>query len=227
MNKSAHRLCAHSGWLYCVIMCAGIFLTAGWLPPVDPVKSAADIQQLFIGDQMRIRIGMSLLALASVLFWPFSAAISAQLHRIEGEDRLWSTIQMAAAAGTVVAALIPAYVWLAMAYRPELTDPATLQLFNDLGWLTFVGMYPPAVVQNVAIGFCILGAAPGRAVYPRWMGYFCFWIAVCYLVGALIAFFKSGPFAWNGLFGFWVAAVAFFGWIMVMWRSTLKAIASN
>jgi hypothetical protein len=227
MNKQSHRICAHTGLWYCAIMCLGIFIIAGWLPPTNPARTADDIAQLFIQDQTRIRVGMSFLAFASVLYWPFSAAISGQLRRIEGQDRLWSTLQMAAAAGTVVAALIPAYIWLALAYRPELTPPSTLQLLNDFAWLSFVGMYPPAVVQNVAIGLCILSAPPERAVYPRWIGFFCFWIAVCYLVGALIAFFKVGPFAWNGLFGFWVAAVSFFGWTLVLWRMTLRAIEKS
>lgn len=226
MNKASHRICTHTGLLYCVLMCLGIFVIAGWLPPTNPAKTADEIQQLFIQDQMQIRIGMSFLALASVLYWPFSAAISGQLRRIEGQDHIWSTVQMAAA-GTVVAVLIPSYIWLALAYRPELTSPSTLQLLNDFAWLCFVGIYPPAVVQNVAIGLCILGASPERHVYPRWVGYFCFWIAVCYAVGALIAFFKTGPWAWNGLFGFWVAAVSFFGWVLVLWRMTLGAIQKS
>ena len=227
MNRQSHRICAHAGLVYVLMMGLGMFVIAGWLPPTSPGKTAAEIAQLFIQDQTRIRIGMSFLALSSVLYWPFSAAISAQLQRAEGSDRLWSTVQMAAAAGTVVAALVPAYIWLAIAYRPELTSPANIQQLNDLAWLIFVGMYPPAVVQNIAIGLCLLGAPADRRPYPRWIGYFCFWIAVSYLVGALIAFFKAGPFAWNGLFGFWLAATAFFGWILVMWRTTLAAIAKH
>jgi hypothetical protein len=66
-----------------------------------------------------------------------------------------------------------------------------------------------------------------QPVFPRWVGFLNFWLAVCYTVGALLPFFKRGPFAWNGLFGFWLAVVSFFGWIFVMWWATVRDPAAD
>jgi hypothetical protein len=224
MNKTPQLVCAHSGLAFAVLMGIGIFAIAGWLPPHQPGWTADEIVRIFAQDRTRIRIGISVMALGSVLWWSFAAAIATQLKRIEGEHHPLAYTQLACAAGTVIAVLLPAYLWLALAFRPEAPAPETTQLFNDLAWLSFVGMYPPALLQNIVIGFCILSDRRADPVFPRWIGFVNFWLAICYTVGALIPFFKSGPFAWNGLFGFWVAAVSFFGWIALMWWATARAV---
>ncbi len=224
MNKFAQRLCAHAGILFAVLMGIGIFGIAGWLPPIDPATSAADISEMFQRDQTRIRIGITVLALACVFWWPFSSAIATQIRRIEGHSHVLASTQLATSTGTVFAVIIPCYVWLALSYRPDLTAPDTMQLLNDFAWLSFVGMYPPALIQNLAIGTAVLSDGRAEPIYPRWVGFANYWLAVCYLVGALLPFFKRGPFAWNGLFGFWLAAVSFFGWTVMMWWVTLRAI---
>lgn len=88
-----------------------------------------------------------------------------------------------------------------------------------------IGAFPPAGLQNLAIGLCSLGDNNNR--YPRWIGFVNFWIAILFLPGVLLPFFKSGPFAWNGLIGFWLVAFAFFGWIIMMWWSTVRAIKNS
>ena len=224
MNKTSQLVCAHSGLLFVLLMGIGIFAIAGWLPPHDPSWTAAEIVRIFTADRTRIRIGISILALGSMLWWSFAAVIATQMKRIEGQHHPLAYTQLACASGTVLAVLLPAYIWLALAFRPEAPEAHTVQLFNDLAWLSFVGMYPPALLQNIVLGSCILSDSRSPPVFPRWVGFVNFWLAVCYAVGALIPFFKRGPFAWNGLFGFWLAAVSFFGWIFVMWWATVRAI---
>lgn len=224
MNQMTHRLCTHAGPVFAVLLGIGIFGVAGWLPPHSPAWSADEIVRIYAEDRTRIRIGMTILALGSVLYWPFAAAISAQMRRIEGRHSVLATTQLAVATGTVIAVLIPAYVWLAVAFRPGAPDPATVQALHDFAWLMFVGLYPPAVVQNVALATCILLDRRPDPIYPRWVGYLGYWLALCYFVGALVPFFHRGPFAWNGVFGFWVAATTFFAWVLLMWWATLRAI---
>jgi hypothetical protein len=224
MNRRVHLLCAHGGLAFTALLALGIFAVAGWFPPLSPELSAADVGQIFAADRMRILLGMTLLALGSAFYWPFSAAIAAQMRRIEGAQSVLASTELACATGTVLAVLIPAYIWLALAFRPGAPGPDTLQTFNDLAWLSFIGMYPPALIQNLAIGTCILGGRREPRVYPHWLGNLNYGVAACYLVGALIPFSRHGPFAWNGLVGFWVAAVAFFGWVILMWWATTRAI---
>jgi hypothetical protein len=224
MNRTVPLLCAHGGLTFGVLLALGIFAVAGWFPPLSPALSAADVGQVFAADRMRILIGMTLVALGSVFYWPFSAAIAAQMKRIEGAQSVLASTELACATGSVLAVLIPAYIWLALAFRPEAPGPDTRQALNDLAWLSFIGMYPPALIQNLAIGACILGDRREQRIYPHWLGKLNYAAAACYLVGALIPFFRHGPFAWDGLIGFWVAAVAFFGWLILMWWATTRAI---
>jgi hypothetical protein len=87
-----------------------------------------------------------------------------------------------------------------------------------------IGAYPPVLLQALAIGLCILRDKSPRLRFPRWVGFGNFWAAILFLPGALLPFFQTGPFTWKGLIGFWLVAVVFFGWIVLMWLMTLRAI---
>ena len=155
MNRNNQLICAHSAWVVAVLLSLGIFGIAGWMPLIEPSMSAADLAVHFEQNRTRIRIGMSLLALSSVFWWSFSAAIAMQMKRIEGKSHPMTYIQMASSSGTVLIILLAAYFWLVAAYRTDIT-PGTMQMLNDFAWLTFVGFYPPGFIQNVSIGVCIL-----------------------------------------------------------------------
>jgi hypothetical protein len=51
------------------------------------------------------------------------------------------------------------------------------------------------------IGTCILADRRPTSVFPRWQGILGCAVALCYVVGAPIAFSWQGPFAWDGLSG--------------------------
>jgi hypothetical protein len=228
-KKTIQILCVHSGLASALLMCLGMFGVAGWLPVHDPSWGAARIAQIFQDDAVRIQVGMIILAMSGVLFWPFSAAISMQMKRIEGNDSHPLTyVQMASATGAVLAILLPAWLWMVMSYRPGAVAPETLQLANDFSWMTFVGLFPPALVQNVSIALCIFSDRSNTPIYPRWLGVANLVDAAGFLIpGVLLPFSKTGLFAWNGLIGFWLVAILFFGWIGTMWWTTLKALQAQ
>ena len=224
-GKTGQLLCAHSALAFVVFLAIGVFGFAGWLPPVLPSRSADEIAQMFQQDGARIRIGMALLAFGCIFWWPLAAAISAQMKRIEGyRQHPLAAVQLTSASGTVVALLMASFFWLVAAYRPDTMPATTIQMFHDYGWFCFIGMYPPIVLQVVAIGICILMDRSSKPVYPRWVGFANFWIALGFMPGALVPFFKTGPFAWNGVLAFWLVAVLFFAWILMMWWTTVQAI---
>jgi hypothetical protein len=226
MNKTNELICAHSGLVFAALMGLGIFGVAGWMPLIQPGMGAEDLQALVAQDRMRIRIGISIMAFSSALWWTFAAAISMQMKRIEGDSHPLTYVQMGTASGTAMVVLLASYFWLAAAYRAE-TPASTLQLFNDIAWLLFIGAYPAGFIQTLSIGLCILTNKTGQGVYPRWVGFANIWIAILFLPGALLPFFKSGPFAWNGIIGFWLVALCFFGWIVLMWWATVRAIKNG
>ena len=110
---------------------------------------------------------------------------------------------------------MPSLIWTAAAFRPE-RDPELLLLLNDLGWITFLMPFTTFIVQNFAIGFAILGDQRTHPIFPRWRGFFNFWVAVLFIPGGLLTFFKTGPSAWNGLFVWWIPFLVFFTWYLLM-----------
>ena len=226
MNKTNQLLCAHSAWAVIVLMSAGIFGIAGWFPPLSPELTGDDLARMFAEHRMQIRIGMTLTALSGAFWWTMSAAIAIQMRRIEMNRPVLTYVQMASASGSALIIMAAGYFWLVAAYRDN-TSPEMIQMLSDFAWLTFVGFYPPGFIQNMSIGFCILNDKSGKNVYPRWVGFANIWIAILFLPGALLPFFHSGPFSWNGVIGFWLVGVAFFGWIIMMWWMTVKAIKND
>ena len=97
-------------------------------------------------------------------------------------------------------------------------------LLNDLGWIMLLMTFTTFVVQNFAIGLCILGDKRERPTLPRWVGYFNFWVGVLFIPGGLLTFFKTGPFAWDGLFVWWVPLIVFFIWYVAMFVLLRNAV---
>jgi len=87
-----------------------------------------------------------------------------------------------------------------------------------------IGGVGTVIVQNLAVGICILNDGSGKHIYPRWLGFWSIWLALADLPGALIPFFKTGPFTWTGLLGFWVVVTAFFTWLVLFYVFTVIAI---
>ena len=225
MNKTVELLCAHSIIACSVFIGLGGFLVAGWLPPVHADLDAQAIVALFNQDRDRIRFGMTVFGFSAMFYWFFAAAIASQMQRIEGEYHPLTRIEMTSSNGTALALMLLAFIGLTMCYRENI-EPTTLQFANDLWWLLFVGLWMPGVAQNISIGVCILQDKRPEAekIYPRWVAFVNFWVAVSFAPGAYIAFFHTGPFSWHGILGFWPVGIGFFLWAGVMWWATVRAI---
>jgi hypothetical protein len=215
MNTRSQLLCTWSGAVYFGMFLVGFVLLARFIPPLSPLTGADEIAAIFRERTVAIRAGNMLMMLGSGLAVPFAAAIAVQLRRIEGNTPVLAYAQLGAGAFTGVITLIPAMIWTLMAFRPE-RDPETLLLLSDAAWIWLVMPVISVVIQCLVVGMAVLSDRSAIPVYARWVGYFNLWLAFLLLPGALITFFKSGPFAWNGVFTFWMPLSLFGLWYIVM-----------
>ena len=216
-------LCVGSVYPAMILFGVGLMVCAGFIPPPEPGASADDIAAIYRAHASMILLGQVMLMTGAVLFIPFFAAIGFQMARIEGRRPILAATQMLIGVGTALLILLPTLFFAAAAFRPE-RDANLVLLMNDLGFLTLLWPFAPAFFQNMAIMICVLSDKSPQPLFPRWTGFFNLWVAILFLPGALIPFFKNGPFAWNGLLAFWVPVIAFFVWVIVMVIMVTRAI---
>ena len=118
---------------------------------------------------VRIRIGVSIAALAAPLLALFFGVIGVQMRRIEGRYSPLAYVQMMLGACLVLVFIVPMWTWQTAAYRPFRAIETT-QALNDLAWLPFVGIVSTFIFQAIAIAVAILTDSRTAPVFPRWAG---------------------------------------------------------
>jgi hypothetical protein len=219
------RICAVSG-IICPLLFFGAFVAAGFIPPLAPSSSAAAIASHYRDHAAGIRLGAAIMLLSGAFYASYTAVISAQMHRIRGVHRAVVNTQTIAGAFGCLTFLVPAMFFAVTAFRPERPDEWTL-LLNDMSWIFLVMPWPPFMMQNFAFAFAILSDTDSAPVFPRWLAYVNIWAPITFTPGAILQFFKDGPFAWNGIFVFWVPAAVFVIQFIVNVILLLKAISSE
>jgi hypothetical protein len=154
MNTSTQRLCVWSGVIMLALLGAGT-LTAGFLPPPAPGLNADEVAQLYVDNHVRIQAGMVALLIGTTFWMPWQVVLTLQLRRMELGFGPLSLVNVTAGALGVIVVAVPPVLWLAAAFRPETRSATDVQLLNDLGWLTFVGLAPFVLIQNLVIGIAI------------------------------------------------------------------------
>ena len=82
MNTQHQVYCAYAGPLFVVLLTPIWYLT-GFLPPLAPSMSPAEVAAFYEEHRSMIRFGATMLMQLAMLGVLWSAAISAQLRRIE------------------------------------------------------------------------------------------------------------------------------------------------
>lgn len=214
--------CARACYAFLVLFGIGWVALAGFMPPPSPAAGAEEIAAEFRDNTDAIRVGMVISMFASALLLPWGGAVCTQLRRIEGANGplLWAWI--AAQACIVIEFIYPCAFWCVAAFRPE--DAERVQMFNDLGWLPFLGIVSTAMFQMVALAIATLRDTRAVPLFPRWFAYFQLWCAVGVSPAGGIYIFKTGPLAWNGVLAFWVPVTVAAVWLLVTTAMTVRAI---
>jgi hypothetical protein len=222
INRQMRLVCIWCAIPMCVLLFGGLTIS-GFISPVLPSETAEEVAHQYRTNTDAIRIGLALSFAGVIFFLPFGAAIAAQTRRIESVPPVLTYLQTASFASGSLIFIIPWVCWQTAAFRPE-RAATEIQLMNDLGWMCFVFAYVAFTAWLIAIGLAILSDTSKSPVYPRWLGYYNFYVAITFIPDNLIPFFKTGPFSWNGFFPYWFPFAMYGIWILVMLGMTVKAI---
>lgn len=223
MNKTAQYMCLWSAAVMGLLVTIGWWPVAQFVPPPSPNLSAEAIAEMFSTNTFGIRTGMLLMLAGVGFFIPFIALISTQMRRMEHTPPVLAYTQLLGGSMSVMIIIVPIMLWTTAAFRPE-RSPEITQMLNDAAWLIVAMTFAPGIMQNISIGLAVLWDKSAKRVFPRWVAYVNFWMALGFLPAGLMTYFKVGPFAWDGLLAFWLPLVAFAIWFNVMFICLQKAI---
>jgi hypothetical protein len=200
-----------------IIWISAFFLFPGFVHPLSPTMSAAQVAAFYRdpANLSRIRYSMILFNWFCVGLIPILMLLVMQMRRMAHRTPILSYCMLACAAGGPAIFLIANLFWLLAAFRPE-RPPELTQLFNDLAWVTFTIQVPYLIMQSVLLALAIYWDRQDRPVFRRWVAHFNLLIAVALAPAAFTGLAMGGPVAWDGVLSFWVKNIAIAIWIVVM-----------
>jgi len=197
---------------------ACFLLFPGFVQPMSPALTADEVAAFYRDPDnlARIRYSMILFNWFSVGLVPILALIAMHMRRMAHRTPILSYSFLGCVAGAPTLFLLANLFWLLAAYRPE-RDPALIQMFNDMAWVTFTSQVGFLVGQGVFLALAIYLDRQARPVFRPWVGHFNLAVAAALLPAAFVGLgLEYEALAWNGLLAFWVKNLAIAAWIAVM-----------
>ena len=198
-----------------LIWISAFFLFPGFLHPMSPTMSAAEVAGFYRDEAARIRYSMILFNWFGVGLVPVVVLLALQVRRMAHRTPILSYSLIACAGGPPALFLIANMFWLLGAFRPDRAPELTM-LFNDLAWITFSVMVSYLIAQCLLLALAIYWDRNDTKVFRPWVAHFNVATAVALMPAAFTALALDGPFAWDGLLSFWLKNIAIATWIIVM-----------
>lgn len=211
-----------------LVWLSAFLLFPGFVQPMSPTMSAADVAAFYRDPENlpRIRYSMIIFNWFCVGLIPVLVLLALQVRRMAHRTPIFTYCMLGCAAGGPTLFLIADLFWLLAAFRPE-RDPELILLFNDLAWITFTSQVGFLIAQSIFLALAIFLDDQPRPVFSRWVAHFNLIVAVLLVPAAFSGVTKEGPFAWDGLLSFWVKNLAIGAWIAVMGLVLAKAIRQH
>ena len=194
---------------------AAFLLFPGFIPPVSPRASAAEVAEFYRQDLPRVRYSMILFNWFGVALIPFVLLIAERMRGMAHRTPVLRYCVIGVAGAAPIAFLTSTVFWLLAAFRPDRSPDLTL-LTNDLAWITFTCGVPFLVALFLFLALAIFWDDQPEPVFPRWVGWFNVAMALAVVPAAFAGLARSGVFAWDGFVSFWVKNIAFALWVVVM-----------
>jgi hypothetical protein len=200
-----------------IIWIAAFLAFPVFVQPMSPTMSAEQVAAFYRNPEnlSRIRYSMIIFNWFGVALVPVLALIVMQIRRMAHRTPILSYSLLGCATGGPTLFLLANLFWLLAAFRPE-RDPALIQLFNDLAWVTFISQVGFLIAQSVFIALAIYLDRQARPVFKTWVAHFNLLIAAALAPASFVGLAQGGMLAWDGLLSFWVRNIAIGLWIVVM-----------
>lgn len=198
-----------------VIWLASFVLFPGFIPPVSPRATAAEVVEFYRQDLSRVRYSMILFNWFGVAVIPILLLIAERMRAMAHRTPVLRFCVIGVAGGAPIVFLTATVFWLVAAFRPDRSPELTL-LTNDLAWITFTCGVPFLIALFVFLALAIAWDDQPQPVFARWIAWFNVAIALLTVPAAFAGLSKSGVLAWDGLLSFWVKNIALAVWIVVM-----------
>ena len=219
-------LCAYCGPVFLLVFVGGFWFVAGLVPPPSASDSAQQIAHFYTANAAQLRAGMLLALIATPLLVPFIVLLTTQLRRSDPRLAPLAYVQLVCGAILVVEVLIFAVLVGTAAFRPERLPDVT-QALNDIAFTFLLWAFTAPSLEYLAIGLAVLLDRSDEPLFPRWVGYFDLALAVVFAAGGPTLFVKRGAFGWDGALAFWAVFVGFSLWVVVTFRTMVRASARS
>lgn len=200
-----------------LIWASAFFLFPGFVQPMSPAMSAEEVAAFYRDPENlpRIRYSMIVFNWFCVGLIPVLALVMMQMRRMAHRTPIFSYCLLGCATGGPTIFLVANLFWLLAAFRPD-RDPALIQMFNDLAWVTFTGQVGFLVGQSAFLALAIYLDRQDKPVFKPWVAHFNVLIALALMPAAFFALHLDGPLAWDGTLSFGLKNLAVALWIGVM-----------
>ena len=208
--------CGYTGYAAIVLFIIGGVWLGGMLPALPQANDLpSEIVAKVSENLFEIRIGSIFMIASFALFGTFGAGMAMQTRRCETQPG-FSYIQLVFSSMGTTIALLVAFAWALMVFRPETYHPSILLMWADFAYFLALFSVPLFGGWCVMVALPIFLAEEGKEPFPRWAAYVNLWAVLLFAPGQMVMFFKDGPFSWHGVVAMWIPFVAFFVWIAVM-----------
>lgn len=207
-----------------VFLLIAFILFPGFFPPMSPSMRGSAVANFDARNTTMIRTSMIIFNFCGIMLLPLFMVIVYQMKRMATPTQVLAYCYLSAAATGATLFAIADLFWLIAAFRPD-RDPQLIMLLNDLAWITFTAPVGMIIGQNLCLGLAVLLDDQPRPIFPRWVAYFSFGVALVIAPSVCAAVVQTGPLAWNGLVSFWLRIISYAVFLIVMFfvlRSAIK-----
>lgn len=223
MTPAAHRLCLWGGHL-CTLLYMGGFLLAGFLPIPGPDWPADKLAQWLAHNKTIYQVGCLLMLWGAGMMGPWGAALSIWTRKTEARFPVIYVAQIVSLAASVALFIIIEIFWALAALRATEIPVEITQMLYDAGWYFFLWIGPPFYIWVSTFGAGILLNPPEHQMFPRWIGWFSLASVLCWVMGTMMVFFRTGPTAYSGMLPTWIPLIEFFIWMEILTFYGFRAI---